>query len=140
MALRNFLFAFLILLPTACRAEATQSSFCALVAIPGWDKSGLIKQMDSYAAFHGLKRGAPDATGILYAGQSKSFLIDVLAIRSGQAEVAFFPKVAGTAGDESKTLEQFVLGSLATHYTVTRCEAVPGYQKGVVYGYDKIAI
>lgn len=140
MRARSILIAILALLPAACIAGPTPSSFCAVVDIQQWDTSSLIQQMDGYAAAHTLKRGTPSPAGLLYASQDRSFLINVQVVRSGWAEVAFFPKVAGTAGEEADALEEFVLGRLGSGFRVTRCGSIPDYKGGVLYGYDRVAI
>jgi len=59
---------------------------------------------------------------------------------SGRAELSFFPKVAGTADAASQMFEQFVMDDLSKSFGATRCESVQDYGKGVIYGYDAIAI
>ena len=143
MAMQRFpLFVVLIaaLLP-ACSGESTESSFCVLVSAKGREPvAELISLLDTYAATHSLRRGQPSPNGITYAGAEKKYLINVSPMGPRGTEVAFFPRESGTNSSEAASLEQFIFGKVTDRFTAIRCEAVKGYGKGKISGFDGVAI
>lgn len=126
---------------SACAAEPTESSFCALVSAQGREPvTRLIALLDSHASAESLKRGAPSPNGITYAEQDKRYIINVVPVGPKGTEVAFFPREPGTFPSEAQKLERFIFEKVTPTFPAVRCEQVKDYGKGKIYGYDRIAI
>ena len=125
---------------TAHQAPVAESSFCAGVTLAGWNSSSVVDALTRYADSEGLSRRSVEPNMALYANPGKDFLISMVVLHEGFAELAFYPRAPGIAERESRQFREFVERTLAKSHRVAPCEQIHGYRKGSLSGFDKIAI
>ena len=124
----------------AQEAPAVQSSFCAGVMLAGWNSGPVVEALTRYADTEGLSRRSLEPNMALFANPGKNFLISLVVLHEGFAELAFYPRAPGTAEQESRQFREFVENTVANSHRVVPCEQIPGYRKGSLSGFDRIAI